>query len=260
MGTRVEAGRAAIRMLLQLADDEIQLLNEELEPLKQRLIFLEAAKTQLLEPPRQPTRPKKSFTAEKVLQKARTELESLRQFLKHDLTRIARSIKIGPGEDPRTSSVSASATLPDRFRRLLCVRSLRSRHLRSWHDLPENRGKTQVPDISSRTEGWTESFINKYKFLDKKRAKQGLKIGYQINDMERNTNIAGISVVLMPAWYMFEHFYPQERERLRNLLHGKAYERLLETAKWATPLLETYQLIYDHHVDQHYQKMDEDWS
>jgi hypothetical protein len=74
-------------------------------------------------------------------------------------------------------------------------------------------------------------------------AKQGLTYGHRFGEIEKKTRIPGISVILIPVWYMFEHFPPDKRAKLTSLIHKD--KGLCEMAVFITKPLKEYQITYD---------------
>ena len=116
-----------------------------------------------------------------------------------------------------------------------------------WFTLPKNEGKAQIPNPSSQTEGWIEQFINDLGFINKKVTKRGLIYGYKFDDIKRKTDIPGISVIVMPTWYMFEHFYSEEKARLTTFIYKN--KDLCKMANLIIEYLNKYQTTYGQHVD-----------
>lgn len=196
-----------------------------------------------------PPRPKQGHTAEDALNKARKELELLQEFFGRDHSGAILALQYGSGEDVRTASLSLNLQggMAVLLLRLLCVRHLALDYANtssSYEQIPAKR----------RRHGSTEKFIEE-RGLPESQTKRALKVGQKFLDIERNTGIAGISAVLMTAWYMFEHLYSDEIERLVKLLLAGACPDLFEIAQRLSDFLSIYQRFYSRLVTRVIQKI-----
>jgi hypothetical protein len=186
-------------------------------------------------------------TAEEVLDKASKELVMVKELLlERDNSATIISLQCRSDEDIRTASLSLSLEdgIVIHLLRILCVRYLTQEYLKGFKK-PLSYDKTPA---KRRRNGSTEKFIERLG-LPLSQTRKALKIGQKFLDIEHHTSISGISLVLMSAWYMFEHLFSDEIARLVKIFLDGVYPELTEAAQLLSDFLFVYQDLYDRHVN-----------
>ncbi|EEA18481.1 hypothetical protein PMAA_102580 [Talaromyces marneffei ATCC 18224] len=173
-------------------------------------------------------------TAEDILEKGLADLEITQEFLEIDHTAEVYHFRAPPGVHPRTAAYNiTSKSHPLNLLRLLCVRDLAIDYTHAWQD-PD-------PSLRARVHGTTEYFIVA-RGLPEGTTKKALKIGQKWIDLEKKSGIPGISLVLMSAWYMLEHF--SDIDDLVRLLWCDEYKKLRAYSACMSLKLAAYQRLY----------------
>jgi hypothetical protein len=218
MDSRLETGRRAIQALTLLSNDELRELKEEIQPLMERF-------ASLFSPPKEVT----GYTAERLLNKANKELQSIVDFLKCDWYEVVTSITFVPGEDPQTITLSESldGNLEPQYRRLLAVRSLRLDYMQS------------PPNVS------VNEFVKKKQFNHATKVKNGLKMGWKFLAIETGTETPGVSVALLTASNIINQLNTDEVKRAIELLCDDKFPDIIKMGYQATLRLLKSQELYD---------------
>jgi hypothetical protein len=173
-----------------------------------------------------------NFTAEHILRKAAEDVEIVQEWLEMDHTATVYRFQVPSGENARTAAYSYK---PEsqlfRLLRLHCARDLAFDYMHVWQ-------RSKLPE---RRYGSTGDFVQK-RGLPEKITKKALKSGQKLIRLEEQCGIPGISLVLLPAWYMFEHF--TEIDELAKLLLIGQFKELYSLGVAVSQVLSTYQDVY----------------
>jgi hypothetical protein len=174
--------------------------------------------------------------AEDVLNKANDDLELLQEFLGKDHSIIIQTLVVDSDRHARIAfwSIDSGDRMLNLFFRLLCTRDLTTEYIYTSSNYRQGAAR-------GRRHGSTMTFIRD-RGLPERPTKNALKVGQKLLDIERQTDIPGISLVLMPAWYMFERF--SEVEILATLLLHGDYAELKDVAHIMSKVLSFYQRWY----------------
>jgi hypothetical protein len=171
-------------------------------------------------------------TAKGILDKVLEDEEIIREFLEKEHTDTVYHSRRPPGENARTAAYNAQPdNQPFNLLRLLCVRDLAIDYMHIW----------QRSKLQGRRYGTIDGFVQK-RGLPDGITRKALKIGQKLIDLENQCGISGVSLVLLPAWYMFEHF--SEIEELARLLLSDQLDGLRSYSVSMSAVLSTYQELY----------------
>jgi hypothetical protein len=191
----------------------------------------------------------RSPTARELLNIAQKELESVKAFLAYDKSwPISARVQEDTSEDPRIASFKSGVgdSLSVLFPRLLCIRPLAEDYMKAFSDLRRGKGKIeQVPDKHTRRGGWIGFFIKERGLPPRNRTTMALRLGQKIIHIEREVDMPGISLVLLPVLCKCERLASSELKRLVELLRSGSYPELMETARMLSLKLVQYQLLYN---------------
>jgi hypothetical protein len=176
---------------------------------------------------------------EDLLAKALEDLEITQEFLEIDHTAAIHQFQCPPEEHLRTAPYnSISISQPLNLLRILCVRDLALDYIYAWQG--------SKPLLQRRRYGTIDPFAAE-RGLPEGVTRKALKIGQKLIDLESQCGIPGISLVLLPAWYMFEHF--SEVEELAKLILSDEFETFRHYCVLASLILSTYQKLYGYKTE-----------
>lgn len=174
-------------------------------------------------------------TAEDILEKGLSDLTIIQEFLEIDHTAEVYHFRAPPDEHTRVAAYHyISKSHPLNLIRLLCVRDLAIDYRHVWQNSEQ---------------ALHDSTIDHYimcRKLPKETTKKALKIGQKWIDLEQQSGIPGISLGLMTAWYMLEHF--SDTGKLVELLRHDKNRKIRTYYACVSPKLSTYQGLYCHRI------------
>jgi hypothetical protein len=181
---------------------------------------------------------RKHHTPEDILDKALADFEITQEFLEIDHTAEIYYFQAPVGEHPRTAAYNIkSKSHPLNLPRLLCVRDLAIDYTHTWQDSEQR--------LRAKVHGTIDSFVVA-RGLPEGITRKALKIGQKLIDLEKQSGIPGISLVLMSAWYMLEHF--SKIDELVELLWSDKYIKICSYGACMSPKISTYQGLYCHRI------------